>query len=312
MTVFFGDGRTGARLPTGRENVKAVYRSGIGKPGNVASGQISLLASRPLGVKEVINPLASSGGADPDSRDQARENIPIALQALDRLVSVRDYGDFARAFAGVGKALATRLSDGRRQRVHVTIAGLDDIPILESSDLFVNLAAAFHRLGEPALPVTLQLREQILLVVTAVVRIHPDYDWLLVQPKIRAALLDRFGFTRQVLGVGVSSSAVIAAIQAVPGVTAVDLDAFGGIPERVVDGSPPVRRLISPAEVAVRITDILGGAVTDASPACGWPPPFCPVRAQLARIDQGTVAPAQLVVLNPAVPATLALTLKET
>ena len=45
------------RLPTGLENVRAKYRSGIGKAGNVAAGRLTLLASRPLGVKDVVNNL---------------------------------------------------------------------------------------------------------------------------------------------------------------------------------------------------------------------------------------------------------------
>src|SRR5262249_2113026 len=39
-TVTFGDGEHGARLPTGAENVKAVYRSGLGSGGNVRAEQI--------------------------------------------------------------------------------------------------------------------------------------------------------------------------------------------------------------------------------------------------------------------------------
>ncbi len=75
-TVVFGDGVHGARLPTGAENVRATYRSGIGSPGNVRPDQISLLATRPLGVKAVTNPLRASGGADAESRDQARRERP--------------------------------------------------------------------------------------------------------------------------------------------------------------------------------------------------------------------------------------------
>ena len=128
-TVVFGNGEHGARLPTGPENVKAVYRNGIGKPGNVKAGQISLLNTRPLGVKEVINPIRASGGADKEARDQARKNAPLAVMALDRLVSTPDYADFSRTFGGIGKAAAARLGNGRQQLVHVTIAGVDDIPI---------------------------------------------------------------------------------------------------------------------------------------------------------------------------------------
>src|SRR5439155_7613323 len=99
-TVVFGNGTQGARLPTGTGNVKAVYRNGIGQTGNVDANQISLLQSKPLNVKEVINPLRASGGADRDSRDQARGNAPLAVMALDRLVGVKDYADFSRTFAG--------------------------------------------------------------------------------------------------------------------------------------------------------------------------------------------------------------------
>src|SRR5260370_26320818 len=101
----------------------------MGSGGNVDAGQISQLATHPLGAQAVTNPLPASGGANPDRIDQARANAPVAVMALDRLVSVRDYADFARNFAGIGKAVAVRLSDGRRQLVHVTIAGADDIAI---------------------------------------------------------------------------------------------------------------------------------------------------------------------------------------
>ena len=46
MSVQFGDGKTsGARLSTGRNNVAAKYRQGIGRDGNVAAGSIKLLTA---------------------------------------------------------------------------------------------------------------------------------------------------------------------------------------------------------------------------------------------------------------------------
>src|SRR5439155_24026000 len=62
-TVIFGDGKTGARLPTGQENVKATYRKGIGLSGLVKADQLTQLMTRPLGVKGVTNPIESSGAA---------------------------------------------------------------------------------------------------------------------------------------------------------------------------------------------------------------------------------------------------------
>ena len=228
-SVVFGDGVHGARLPTGQDNVQATYRSGIGAPGNVQPGQISLLATKPLGVKAVTNPLRASGGADRDGRDDIRRNAPLAVLALDRLVSVQDYADFARTYAGIGKASAARLSDGTRTQVHVTIAGAADIPIDVTSDLYRNLNVALHQFGDPFLPVAVGVRELLALVVSAQVKVLPGYDWELVEPAIRTRLLDAFGFGRRELGQDVLPSEVITAIQGVAGVDYVDLDALRSI-----------------------------------------------------------------------------------
>jgi predicted phage baseplate assembly protein len=311
-TVVCGDGRTGARLPTGVQNVTAVYRSGIGKAGNVDAKQISLLGTRPLGLTEVVNPLPATGGANADRGEQLRRNIPIALQALDRLISVRDYQDFARAFAGIGKASAVQLPDGEQKVVHVTIAGVDDIPILESDDLFLNLGEAFALLGDARQPVMLAVRELVMLVIDAGIKVHPDHRWEVVEPKIRRALLNAFGFEAHELGQSVSGSEVLAVIQRVPGVEYADLNAFGGIPERVrvIVDEKPSRRLITAPQVAARVREIAATSAGPPSHDCPWPPIFCPVRASLAHIDaDGLIAPAQLVMLSPDVPDSLILSL---
>ena len=288
-SLIFGDGQHGARLPSGTENVKATYRFGIGKPGNVNAQRISLLATKPLGVKSVINPLPATGGADQEGRDQARENAPLAVMALDRLVSVQDYADFARTFAGVGKASAIRLSDGRRELVHVTIAGADDIPIAETSDLYQNLRLAFRQFnGDPFQPVNLAVRKLKLLVIVAKVRLLADYEWESVEPKIRQALLDTFSFARRQLGEDVVSSQVISTIQAVAGVAYVDLDVLDSVAEDA--DLSDLENLAQTLTLHNRI----------------------PVH--LARLDPNVTAlprpilPAQLAYLSPEIPDTLILT----
>ena len=49
-TVLFGDGRNGARPPTGTENIKAVYRKGIGQEGLLAAGRTQHAHDPPAGV----------------------------------------------------------------------------------------------------------------------------------------------------------------------------------------------------------------------------------------------------------------------
>lgn len=281
-SVVFGDGVTGSRLPSGQENVRARYRSGIGSPGNVAAGQISLLTSRPLGVTQVVNPLPATGGADREGRDEVRDNAPRYLRALDRLVSVSDYEDFARAFAGIGKAAAVELSDGQRQVVHVTIAGADDGPIAEHSDLYRNLRLALQQLGDPYYPVALALRDRKLLVVQARVRLLPEYRWESVEPRVREHLLEAFGFERRELGRSVARSAVLAAIQQVAGVDFADMDAFGALGMEELTVTDPSAHLTDTQVVRVR-----------------------PARFERA---PGVIVPAEIAYLDPGVPETLLLT----
>lgn len=286
-TVVFGDGRNGARLPTGAENIKAVYRSGIGKNGNVANDTIKMLVTRPLGVKGVNNPQRATGGSDRDDRDNARRNAPLAVMALDRLVSAQDYADFARMFAGIGKATARVFPQRRGQRVHVTIAGAGNIPIDVNSELYRNLNLALRRYGDPFQPFEVDVRELLLLIVSANVRLMPDYLWESVESQIRSRLLDSFGFERRDLGQDVYAAEVIATIQQTPGVAFVDLDFLGSLTE--TDAlSENVLLNILPSPLPPRPVEVID--VLFARPGAG--------------LD---VLPAQLAIFSPEIPDTLIL-----
>ena len=309
VTVTFGNGEQGSRLPTGVENVQAIYRQGIGKSGNVNAEQISLLLSRPLGVKSVINPLRASGGADKESRDQARDNAPLAVMALDRLVSTQDYADFTRTFAGIAKADAKRLSDGRRELVYLTIAGADDIPIDATSDLYRNLLAALRKYGDAGLPLQVDLRELLVLALSAKIRLLPDYQWEPVATTVRATLLDQFGFHKRALGQPALLCEVISAIQNVRGVAWVDVDAFGGIPEKTSD-EDGTRRLLTLDELAETVQAIVdpeefGGTSQSGGVVQSGPAQI--VNANQAGYENGALRPAQLAIFSPAVPDTIVL-----
>ena len=150
-TIQFGDGVMGARLPTGQDNVRATYRKGLGLAGTVQPEQLSLLMTRPLGVKAVTNPHAASGAADPESPEEIRRNAPLTVLTLERAVSLQDYEDFARTFAGIAKALATEIWENRARGVVLTIAGPNGAAIRPDSALHTNLLAALRRAGNPQL-----------------------------------------------------------------------------------------------------------------------------------------------------------------
>ncbi|WHT18080.1 putative baseplate assembly protein [Crossiella sp. CA-258035] len=333
LKITFGDGRQGARLPTGVENVRASYRVGLGKAGNLTAGQLTQLTTRPLGVSAVTNPLPADGGANRDDAGQLRRNIPLRVTAFDRLVSVPDYADFARARAGIGRAEARRLYNGTRQVVHVTVAGVDDIPLHPDSEIVTTLRAAFAAHGDAGLPAEVAVREPVLLVIAANIRVHPDHSWDLVEPAVRAALLARLGFAGRELGQPAYLSEVLATAQAVPGVDHVDVDSFAGVPGSITpvglqqlatdlarpNPSVPARLAqytvdryrVEPAkgetetltavcaEHGISLAELLrlNPDLTDASPL---------ERGRVVVVFRG-VRPAQLVLLSPTLPDTLIL-----
>jgi predicted phage baseplate assembly protein len=230
VAVAFGDGRHGARPATGIENITARYRIGAGPSGNVAEGQITQLATHPLGVTAVTNPVPATGGARADNPDELRAGIPRRTLALDRLVSVPDHEAFALARAGIGKVSARRLFDGDNDVVHLTVAGVDDAPVDPSDALLTTLRTALGAAGDPHLPITVAVRDLVTLVLSAGVKVAPGYAFELVEPAVRATALRVLGFGERALGAPVYLSAVVAALGAVPGVDYLDVDVFAGIP----------------------------------------------------------------------------------
>ena len=229
-TVTFGDGVNGARLPSGHENIRARYRFGTGKAANVAADRITQPLTRPLGVTQVTNPRPAKGGADADGPGLTRRTVPLAVSALDRLVSASDYEDFARSRAGIGRAAARELFDGRRRVLHVTVAGTDDVPIDGDSDTLRALRGALTEYGDLNLPVRVDVRELVLLLVAAKVKVAEDHAWEFVEPRLRQALLARLGYEGRELGRPARLSDVLATAHSVPGVDYVDVDVFTGVP----------------------------------------------------------------------------------
>ncbi len=252
--ITFGDGRSGVRLPTGAENIQANYRSGIGLEGEVDAGSLTLLQTRPLGVRSVNNPLSASGAANPEQRDQARQNAPITVLTLDRIVSLKDFEDFTRAFSGIGKAQATAIWDGETNIVHLTAATAGGDTLDPNSLLYNNLRSAIDSARDPYLPVVLQGYQPIYFRIAAKVLVDERYVKEDVFSDIEAALLEAFRFERRAFGQAVSAAEVTTLVQGVGGVTASDLDGL------YRDGEPVLLNSILPVARARQV----GGTFTPA------------------------------------------------
>jgi len=103
--VQFGDGKTGTRLPTGFENVTAVYRTGTGAFGALQDGT-QVQGGKLTGLDKIQMPDVASGGSEPEDGNSAREAAPGKVQSLDRLVGLRDFESEVAAISGVARARA--------------------------------------------------------------------------------------------------------------------------------------------------------------------------------------------------------------
>ncbi|MBK9095058.1 MAG: hypothetical protein IPM84_20315 [Anaerolineae bacterium] len=147
---LFGDGVTGAathRVGTSRQPTAAA------SPGRMVAPQADATPGAPAGNRSVIRPTSTpaTGAADPENRDSARSNAPLTVLTMDRIVSLRDFEDFAARFVGIGKVKGVALPRRDALRVHVTVAAeaVGDDPDAAASPL------ASHRVdttSEPHLP----------------------------------------------------------------------------------------------------------------------------------------------------------------
>ncbi len=191
-TIHFGDGITGARLPSGQQNVRLKYRKGSGLEGLVQAGQLTQLLTRPLGVKEATNPLPAEGADEAESLSDARQNAPLTVLTLERVVSLQDYQDFSRAYPGIAKAS--------------------------------NLLHAVRAAGDPFVPLRVESFHRALFQVKGTVTVHPVYEKEKVLRAAREALRSRFSFAARAFGQPVLLSEVIGVLHSVRGVVAVDMD----------------------------------------------------------------------------------------
>jgi predicted phage baseplate assembly protein len=269
--VQFGDGITGARLPTGVANVRAVYRTGGDLAGEVRAGQLSLPISRSGGVTGVTNPAASAGGDDPETADSGRISAPLRVTTIDRVVSLADYALFARAFPGVAKAQAVWARAASHRGVLITAAGNHGAVLSPAAGIGKYLLAAIQQAGDPLVPAALARYVPKSFRVAANVRTDPDRVRADVLAAVSASLSQAFSFEARDLGQDVAASEVLAAIQGVAGVVAATITALW-----MFDPGKPT------------------------APPSGPPPDLLPASTPLPGADIGTVTGAWLLVIDSA------------
>jgi hypothetical protein len=216
--VRFGDGRTGALLPSGRANVTATYRQGLGVAGRLRAGQLETALDRPTGFDRVVNPLPTTGGSDPDGPEDVRERAPTTVRTFDRAVSLTDLADLAKELPTVAKAYATWVWDGVERVVVVTVVG-PDATVLSSGDR-LDLQTYLDARRDVNRSLRLVDAELVPLELALEVDAHADHVASVVRADVEEALLGWLAPAARSLAQSVNLSDTYATVHGVEGVVA--------------------------------------------------------------------------------------------
>jgi Baseplate J-like protein len=222
LSVRFGEGVTGSRPDTGRQNIVARYRYGTGLAGRVGAGRLTTLLDRPTGVKGVANLLATDGGADPEVMDRARIAAPGSVRTFGRAVSLHDFEDTTLMAGEVAKASATWVWNGERRAIHLTVAAQGGATF--SADGLARIMATLATERDPNHKLLIANYAAVAVRLQASIIVNPRYVNDDVLAAVRAAVLFALSFDQRRFAQPVYLSDIYRVMQKVDGVVAVDLD----------------------------------------------------------------------------------------
>ncbi|HBL60570.1 MAG TPA: hypothetical protein DDZ80_19575, partial [Cyanobacteria bacterium UBA8803] len=185
--VQFGDGTTGKQLPSGIKNIVAKYRTGIGAYGALKLETKVQASGRLDRLDRIDLPGIVTGGAAPETGENAKAAAPGKIQSLDRLVSLQDFESETLAIPGVAKALATWELVDNVPSVVVTV-------LMETgrTQEFTTVAEILSNLdrcrGAQRFPIAVPEGKRKYVYIAANVAFDPTCRWNLLQKDIQAAL----------------------------------------------------------------------------------------------------------------------------
>jgi len=259
--VQFGDGVTGAKLPSGQGNVSVQYRTGSGANGNLVAGTTPSAATRLAGLDHVLMPGPAVSGAAPEAEDGARVAAPGTMQSLGRLVSLADYEAEALAVPGVVKARATWAESEGVPGLRLTV-----LTASESRADADNVAATLRALDRAKgtrryrLDVIQGARTYVQVALTVA------YDPRRIESDMRGAILEALGVSgeeangiagdhglfslaKRQFGQSAHSSQIVGAVQQVLGVSWVTLTSA----QPVLEPSPLISTFGQSAAVSLLV-----------------------------------------------------------
>jgi len=256
LSIRFGDGVHGRRLPSGNNNVRIRYRKGTGLTGNLAPGSLQKEVKPHYLVDSFVQPILSSGGNDLEDTDSMRDNAPASVLTLERAVSLADFIHLAAGNSSVWQAAAVQQNPalGRSQKIDMAVvpAGGGALGLLAEQlrDYLVQ-----HAL--PDVAISVMPYEAVIFSVTVTIRVdEAAFDANIVSADVIEQLKSWFALANRKLGAPLYRSQLFAAVEAVTGVEncQCDIDSSGFrdesgaviLAKQVITGSSGAIRRVTP------------------------------------------------------------------
>lgn len=232
--VQFGDGKTGARLPSGVKNIKALFRTGTGVYGPLKPETKVQASDRLTGLDQLWLPGVASGGTEPESGDNAKVAAPGKVQSLGRLVSLQDFETEALAIAGVTKATAAWQLVDNLPSVVLTVL-MENGREKELAEVQAMLNAYNRCRGPQRFPILVRPGQVRYLYLRLVASLHPAFRQELLSQSIHAALgtsgtSGLLSLSQRRFGQAEYATRIEATVQQVEGVIWSRVEALGWFP----------------------------------------------------------------------------------
>ncbi len=221
LSVCFGDGRNGRRLPTGLDNVRVRYRTGYGEEGNLDPHALVKIARPHRLVEDFVAPLATAGGAEKESSESMRETAPATVLALSRAVSLDDFTHLAAHHSMVWQALAFERMPDRpaRQLIEVVVVAAGGATFAAGSETAGLIQTYLEEHSAPDTPVSVISYAPVLLHLRISLMVDETaFDKKQIEQTVREQLQNGLALKQRRLGQPLFRSEVIALLEQVEGV----------------------------------------------------------------------------------------------
>jgi hypothetical protein len=185
--VQFGDGVTGAVLPSGVGNVTAQYRTGNAANGWRQSGAKPQANARVPNLSQLRLYDEVTGGTSDEDPAHVQQSAPGRVQELGRLVSLSDFEFEALSQSGVEKALAVWDTQDNVPLLQLTVLLADNTPA-QASAVQAAMTQANAARGPDRFPVVVVAASLDYVFVSITVGVLAGYSSPVVLAALAAAL----------------------------------------------------------------------------------------------------------------------------